>query len=104
MTGSDGALKRNKVQITLRVDADVLDEYRALGKGYQRAMNDALRSALRKRGDVRREWTPVEDDYLAQHYRALGGRQCAIRLGRSQMAIHHRASYLGLTNGEEITD
>jgi uncharacterized protein (DUF4415 family) len=35
-----------KVQLTLRVDCDVLDAYRATGPGWQRRMNDALRNAI----------------------------------------------------------
>jgi len=33
----------NKQQITLRIDADVLDWFRATGKGYQTRINSALR-------------------------------------------------------------
>ena len=33
----------NKEQITLRIDADVLDWFRATGKGYQTRINDTLR-------------------------------------------------------------
>ena len=32
-----------KQQITLRIDADILDWFRSLGDGYQARMNDALR-------------------------------------------------------------
>ena len=35
-----------KRAISLRVDADVLDRYRATGPGWQGRMNDALRKAL----------------------------------------------------------
>ena len=38
-------LARPKQQVTLRLDADVLDHYRAGGKGWQARLNDALRSA-----------------------------------------------------------
>jgi uncharacterized protein (DUF4415 family) len=34
------------VQFTLRVDRDVLDADRATGPGWQRRMNDALRSGI----------------------------------------------------------
>ena len=36
-------IPENKQQITLRIDADVLDWFRATGKGYQTRMNAALR-------------------------------------------------------------
>lgn len=35
-----------KVQLTLRVDRDVLDAYRATGPGWQTRMNDALRNGI----------------------------------------------------------
>jgi uncharacterized protein (DUF4415 family) len=34
------------VQLTLRVDRDVVDADRATGSGWQRGMNDALRSGI----------------------------------------------------------
>ena len=37
---------QTKVQLTLRVDRDVLDAYRATGPGWQRRMNDAPRNAI----------------------------------------------------------
>ncbi len=36
-------IPENKQQITLRIDADVLDWFRATGKGYQTNINAALR-------------------------------------------------------------
>jgi len=33
----------NKKQLTLRLDPDVLDYFKSLGKGYQRTMNNVLR-------------------------------------------------------------
>lgn len=36
--------KPKKKQITLKIDADVLEAYRETGKGYQTRMNDALRN------------------------------------------------------------
>ena len=48
-----GAVKRGrpraktpKVSTTLRLDADVVDGFRARGKGWQSAMNEALRQSL----------------------------------------------------------
>ncbi len=38
--------KARKKQITLRVDADVLDWYQKTGAGYLTRMNDALRKAM----------------------------------------------------------
>jgi uncharacterized protein (DUF4415 family) len=35
-----------KAPISLRVDADILDSYRATGPGWQGRMNDALRKAM----------------------------------------------------------
>ncbi|AMJ61759.1 BrnA antitoxin family protein [Bosea sp. PAMC 26642] len=35
-----------KRQITLRLDADVIDRFRATGPGWQARMNDALRKAV----------------------------------------------------------
>ena len=42
------SLKRraNKRSLTVRYDADIVDYYRAKGKGYQQAMNDALRVCM----------------------------------------------------------
>lgn len=34
-----------KAQTTLRLDADVLEHFRATGRGWQSRMNDALRAA-----------------------------------------------------------
>ena len=39
-------LDRPKVPVTLRVDADVLDSFKAGGKGWQSRMNEALKKAL----------------------------------------------------------
>jgi uncharacterized protein (DUF4415 family) len=41
-----------KKQLTLRVDADVLDYFRATGKGWQSRMNAALRKAMKERADA----------------------------------------------------
>lgn len=38
-----------KVRITMRVDADVAKFYRALGRDYQRVMNDVLRTFMLSR-------------------------------------------------------
>lgn len=35
-----------KIAVTLRVDADVVEEYRKLGKGWQTKMNEVLRKAV----------------------------------------------------------
>lgn len=35
---------RNKVQLTLRLDADVLDWFKAQGKGYQTRINRVLKA------------------------------------------------------------
>ena len=40
---------RQKEQIALRVDADVLAAYKAGGPGWQTRMNDALREALERK-------------------------------------------------------
>ena len=37
--------KPRKKQITLKIDADVLEAYRETGKGYQTRMNEALRNS-----------------------------------------------------------
>jgi len=42
-----------KVAITVRYDADVIAAFRAMGKGWQTQMNDALREWLAKRGERR---------------------------------------------------
>jgi uncharacterized protein (DUF4415 family) len=39
-----------KRQVTLRLDADVLEHFKAGGSGWQTAINDVLRKALGKRG------------------------------------------------------
>lgn len=36
----------NKAQVTLRIDIDVLDRFRAGGPGWQSRINDALRQAV----------------------------------------------------------
>lgn len=38
-----------KKSLTLRLDPDVIEGWRASGPGWQRRMNDALRKALKKR-------------------------------------------------------
>ena len=38
--------KRRKVSVTARFDADIVDWYRAKGKGYQSIMNAALRACM----------------------------------------------------------
>lgn len=35
-----------KIPVTLRVDADVLERFKATGKGWQSRMNEALRKAV----------------------------------------------------------
>jgi uncharacterized protein (DUF4415 family) len=47
------AAKARKEQITLRLDADVIDFYRAMGEGYQAKMSDFL-GVARKDEQVRR--------------------------------------------------
>ena len=39
-------LANPKVPVTLRVDADVLERFKATGKGWQSRMNEALRKAV----------------------------------------------------------
>lgn len=39
-----------KRQVTLRLDADVLDHFKANGSGWQTAINETLRKAMRKGG------------------------------------------------------
>ena len=39
------AAENPKKQVTLRIDADVLERFRASGRGWQRRMNEALRKA-----------------------------------------------------------
>jgi uncharacterized protein (DUF4415 family) len=41
-----------KKQITMRVDADVLDYFRSTGKGWQTRMNAALRKAMKAKIDA----------------------------------------------------
>ena len=38
--------RATKRSLTVRYDADIVDYYRAKGKGYQQAMNDALRVCM----------------------------------------------------------
>ncbi len=42
-----------KVAVTVRYDADVIAAFRAMGKGWQTQMNDALREWLAKREERR---------------------------------------------------
>ncbi len=39
--------RRPKVQITLRIDADVIDHFKTTGDGWQTRINEALRKAMR---------------------------------------------------------
>lgn len=41
-------LERPKVQVTLRLDADVVEAFRASGSGWQSRINDALSRSLKK--------------------------------------------------------
>src|SRR5215210_4759582 len=45
-------LKRPKVQVTLRLDADVLDSFRSEGRGWQSRINDVLSRAAKRRKTV----------------------------------------------------
>lgn len=45
--------KPKKKQITLKIDADVLEAYRETGKGYQTRMNEALRNSAIAAGLLR---------------------------------------------------
>lgn len=38
--------RSTKKSLTVRYDADLVDYYRAKGKGYQQTMNDALRAVM----------------------------------------------------------
>ncbi|MGT2515642.1 BrnA antitoxin family protein [Sphingomonas panni] len=40
-----GSVTSNKQQVTLRLDRDVLERFRATGAGWQSRVNDALRDA-----------------------------------------------------------
>ncbi len=40
-----GSVTSNKQQVTLRLDRDVLERFRATGAGWQSRMNEALRDA-----------------------------------------------------------
>lgn len=42
------APKQNKVPIYIRLDKDVADAYRAIGKGWQTRMNEDLRKTMPK--------------------------------------------------------
>ncbi len=37
-----------KTQVTLRLDPDVLERYKAMGRGWQRRVNDVLREGLHR--------------------------------------------------------
>jgi uncharacterized protein (DUF4415 family) len=39
-------LARPKRQVTLRLDADVIDHFRLMGRGWQGQINEALRKAV----------------------------------------------------------
>lgn len=45
--------KPKKKQITLKIDADVLEAYRGTGKGYQTRINEALRRSAAAAGLLR---------------------------------------------------
>lgn len=42
-----GSTTSNKEQVTLRIDRDVLERFRAGGEGWQTRVNEALRAAVR---------------------------------------------------------
>jgi uncharacterized protein (DUF4415 family) len=41
-------LENPKVKLTMRYDADIVDEFRATGDGWQTRMNEALRTFLQE--------------------------------------------------------
>ena len=43
-----------KVQVTLRIDAEVLDSFKSLGAGWQTQINEALKKATKRHRNVRR--------------------------------------------------
>ncbi len=43
-------LPQRKEQVTLRIDPDILEHFRASGAGWQTEINDALRKAMKERG------------------------------------------------------
>jgi uncharacterized protein (DUF4415 family) len=45
-------LERPKVQVTLRLDADVVDSFRSGGRGWQSRINDVLSRATKRRKTV----------------------------------------------------
>lgn len=45
-------LERPKVQVTLRLDADVIESFRSEGQGWQSRINDVLSRAARRRKKV----------------------------------------------------
>jgi uncharacterized protein (DUF4415 family) len=45
-------LEQPKVQVTLRLDADVIEAFRSEGKGWQSRINDVLSRAARRRKTV----------------------------------------------------
>ena len=59
MRGQRGPQKTpTKIQISLRIDRDVLEAYKATGAGYLSLMNNALRATLQT-GFVSKAKTPV---------------------------------------------
>ncbi len=56
--------KCRKEQITLRLNADVIGHYKAMGKGYQSKMNQAVRDAMMELmlGDEAAQKEPAADD------------------------------------------
>lgn len=87
----------SKKQITLRLDADIIDWFAADGAGYQTRINDALRTYISAMTPQRRGWDQADDQFLRRHYRRKGVAYCATELSRSEQAVHSRASALGLT-------
>ncbi len=43
------ALEQPKQQVTLRLDADVVRDFRAMGSGWQTKINDALKRSLQRK-------------------------------------------------------
>lgn len=38
---------QNKIQVTLRLDADVIEHFRSTGRGWQTRINETLRKAVK---------------------------------------------------------
>lgn len=74
---------REKIRLTIRVEADVVKFFRSMGKGYQQRMNDVLAAWMHGRLAAVIDGPDAED--IAQELRRYVGRR---RIGDTEIIDH----------------